>query len=166
MSLSDGTVAGLEGAARTIPGVDFARCVKKLVDVGTLNNAGNLEASPKKFKAVELTMYVAGENGAVNNVILNTVKEKVAEQLSAGETINIISATVQEINPKLKITFAGSAEGIQLSQNEDELISAIRNYVNGLAIGTGFTALDMVRDFANQNNWEALITAVEVTGQR
>ena len=162
-SISEGTVSGLENTAKLIPGVFDAKVIKKLVDVGTLTNSGVLEASPKKFKAVELLMYVAGESEAVNTAILNKVKEAVEKQLSAGETINITAAGVVTIDITAQIAFAATAEAIELSEDRPLLIQAVKSYINDLAIGTDFNKTTMQNTFASKNNWETLITSFTVT---
>ena len=159
LSVADGTAAGLEATAELVPGVSDARLLKKLVDVGTLTTAGALETSPKRFKSIEMIMYVAGEGVKANTAIINKVKERVNSQLSAGEVIDIQPANIRSLDVTLTITFTATQNAVRLSTDVDQLKTAIREYINDLAIGTNFVKSTMESTFAQKNGWK------DVSGQ-
>ena len=167
-SITDGTVTGLEGAARTIPGVYDAKVVKNLVSVGTLTSTGALEASPKRFNAIELVLYVAGERSAVNSAVLERAKDIVNMQLSAGEAIKVVASEVRRINITAQIAFGTTQSAIQLAEDKAQIIEAVEDYINGLPIGTGLNLATMesttdVNGIIKRNNWDNLVTSFNVT---
>ena len=159
LSIADGTAAGLEATAELIPGVSDARLLKKLVDVGTLATTGALETNPKRFKSIEMIMYVAGEGVKANSAIIEKVKQRVNAQLSAGEVIDIQPARIRELDVTLTITFTATQNAVRLSTDIDQLKTAIREYINDLTIGTNFIKNTMETTFAQKNGWK------DVSGQ-
>ena len=168
LSIADGTAAGLEATAELIPGVSDARLLKKLVDVGTLATTGALETNPKRFKSIEMIMYVAGEGVKANSAIIEKVKQRVNAQLSAGEVIDIQPARIRELDVTLSITFTATQNAVRLSTDIEQLTTAIRTYINDLDIGTNFIKSTMETTFAQKNGWkdvsgqDDLISAVSV----
>ena len=157
-NLQDGTRQGLEGSAKIVPGVQDAKLIKKLVSVGTLTNAGALEASPTRFNTIINTLYVAGTNGQANEAILELVKRNVNRQLSAGEVIVFSSTTPRSIDWSVTLTFTATADALALSKRRDDLKQAFEQAINDLAIGTDFIRTDMATKVLTDNNWAGLFT--------
>ena len=154
-SIKDGTADGLEGTARRINGVSDARIIRRLVDVGTLDSSGNLETGNRlyKFKTVAMILYVSGVGGAANAELLRVVKEKVEEQLSSGEFLDIQASGIIPVDITVTITFKSTSEAIELSQNPTEIRNAIINYINTIAIGENFDVSNFQSNFAALNGY-------------
>ena len=120
LSVQDGTVSGLEGAARLVPGVGDARVIRKLYDVGTLDSAGALKTTGVvKFKAVQLLLYISSAGTSAANAALRAaVENKIKEQLSAGETISVLSASPLSIDLNISLTFTSSTQALALATRE------------------------------------------------
>ena len=157
-NLQDGTRQGLEGAAKIVPGVQDAALIKQLVSAGTLDSAGALEASPTRFNAVLMTLYVAGVNGKANDAILELVKRNVNNQLSAGEIVTFSSTIPKRIDWSVTLTFASSADALALSKRREALKTAFEQAINDLAIGTDFERTAMATKVLTDNNWASLFS--------
>ena len=159
-SIQEGTATGLEGTARLVPGVADARVIRKLVDVGTLDNAGALKTSGVvKFKDVLLYLYVAGEGtSAVNAAIRSAVETRVKQQISAGETISVISAVPQTIDWTVTLTFTSGAQALALAKQRDRLKTAFETAINDLAIGADFDRDAIATKVLTDNGWTGYFT--------
>ena len=154
-SLQDGTAGGLEGTAKLVPGVVDAKVIRKLVDVGTLDSAGALKTTGVlKFKAVVLNLYVASSgNTATNSAIRSAVESRVKGQLSAGETISVISATPRSIDWTVTLTFTSGSQALALAKRRDDLQEAFEKAINDLAIGVDFDRTAMATKVLSDNGW-------------
>lgn len=158
-SIQDGTATGLEGTAKLVSGVEDAKVIRKLVDVGTLDSSGALKASGVvKFKGVLLNLYVAGGNSATNSAIRSAVENRVKQQLSAGETISVISAVPQSIDWDVTLTFTSGAQALALAKKRDELKLAFEEAINDLAIGGDFDRDAMATKVLTDNGWTGYFT--------
>ena len=164
-SLQDGTATGLQGSALLVPGVNDARVIRKLVDVGTLDNTGALKTTGVvKFKAVLLYLYVAsGTNSNVNSAVRSAVETKVKNQLSAGETISVISATPRAIDWDVTLTFVSSTQALALAKKREDLKQAFATAINDLSIGTDFDRAAMATKVLTDNGWTGLFAIVTNT---
>lgn len=163
-SIQDGTAIGLEGTAKLVPGVSSAKVIRKLVDVGTLTPAGILKTSDLvRFKTVNLILYVAGETTATNSAIRSVVETMVKEQLSAGETISVQSATPKSIDWSVTLTFTSSSQALAVSKQRSQIKTAFENAINDLDIGSDFDRTAMATKVLSDNNWTGLFTIVTNT---
>lgn len=164
-SIQDGTAQGLEGTARIVNGVQDARVIRRLVDVGTLDNTGALETGANlfKFKAIRLILYVAGEGEVASPAVLEVVKERVSNQLSAGEFLFVQAAGIVIVNITAKLTFHSTNDALALAENTQVLKEAFENYINDLPIGDDFSITDLQDNYATNNGWYDLISSVEVS---
>ena len=159
-SIQDGTATGLEGTAKIVPGVVDAKVIRKLVDVGTLDSSGALKTTGVvKFKAIILNLYVASSGtSATNSAIRGVVENRVKRQLSAGETISVISAVPQSIDWTVTLTFTSSANALALAKKRDELKQAFEQAINDLDIGADFNRTAMATKVLTDNGWTGYFT--------
>jgi len=159
-SIQDGTRQGLEGTAKLVSGVTSANLVRKLVDVGTLASNGALATGGNlfRFKAVRLLLYIGGLTGTVNSAVKSLVEKRIAEQLSAGERIQVISSTPVEIDWTVDLTFASSSQALALAQQRETLKDAFAAAINNLAVGTDFVRATVGNSVLSANNWTGLFT--------
>ena len=165
-SVQDGTALGLEGTARLVPGVGSAKVIKNLVDVGTLDSTGALETGGDlfRFKDIRLVLYVGGTTtDTVNSAILSLVETRIKAQLSAGETISVLSASPRSIDWTVDLTFVSSSNALALSQKRAELKTAFEQAINNLNIGTDFDRATVAASVISDNGWNGLFTVATQT---
>ena len=158
-SVQDGTATGLEGTAKLVPGVSDAKVIKKLVDVGTLDNTGALKSTGLlRFKDVILQLYVASESEATNASVRALVESRVKGQLSAGNTVSVISASPQSIDWTVTLVFTASPQALALAKDKNRLQSAFEQAISDLGIGDDFDRDAMITKVLTDNNWTGLFT--------
>ena len=97
-------------------------------------------------------------DGTVNDAIISIVRTNILRQLSAGETIEIVSATPVEIDLDVTLTFSSSVNALRLSQDRDSLEEGIRRGVENLPIGDDFDRSAFISSVLDINGWNSLFT--------
>ena len=165
VSLENGTRRGIEAQARNVSGVEHASVVKILLNVGELNQAGSaLKAGGAKFKDIQTKLYVAGSGGVANTALLEEVRFRIEAQVSAEDSIEVLSASPRVIDMTLNLVYdATVSEAVALSKTPDRVKNAFEQGINGLAIGADLDVSSFPGSVISANGWAGYFSTAEVT---
>lgn len=139
-TIKGATIAAIEAAAKTVPGVELASTIEATKVVIEFNPATNLPVPGARFFRIPYpTLYIADANGGASNALLTQVRTAIKPVRACGVFINLAGATALLMNWSAQLTINPSGPNFAtLSVDPTMIIDSMENYINLLPIGTGF----------------------------
>lgn len=139
--LPGATKISIENKAKSVPGIDVATLIESYILVSEIDNLNNLVGD--SFKIPKATLYVGDATGLASPAQIEEVKTAIEEVRAAGVNIIVISALPVPLNWTATITLnIAGPNYTALSNNPEPIIDTMTNYINSLAVGTGFNVAD------------------------
>lgn len=141
-ALAGATSTAVAAKAKTVAGVVVATPVETALTV-IQYDIGSSAVIGSWFMIPQTILYVADATGQANTALLGEVRTAIEAVKACGVFIDVRSGSPITINWTVKLTLNPSGPNYtELSVDGQKILDTMRQYINGLPVGTGFVRAD------------------------
>lgn len=137
-SIAGATIQAVQAKAKTVAGVITATAVEQAMTVIAYNPA-TATTSGTWFNIPVPYLYISDSTGTASPALLAAVRTAIDIVRACGVMITVAAASSQTVNWTASYTLNPSGPNYStFSTNNSAILAAMKNYINGLPIGTSF----------------------------
>jgi hypothetical protein len=138
------TLEAIQAKAKTVPGVVSSLALETEMSVIGWNIATSTTVG-SFFYIPFAALYVADANGSADQALINAVQVAIDSVRAAGVKVTVYGASPDTLDWASSLTFNPTGPSFaSLSVDPTPILTSMKDYINSLAIGTGF-----IRSVAN-----------------
>lgn len=138
-TLKGATKQAITARALTVPGVETASPIEKVITVIEFNPATQTTIGDP-FLIPDSKLYIADANGSANQALIDLVVTALFEVRACGVLIDVVGATAQNLDWTVALTLNPNGPNFILFQTNTQLIKdSMKQFIDNLPIGATFS---------------------------